>query len=131
MSKKFYGYIAAFLLIASVSAYNVNFAMIDKTVLSAMTLVSTEALAGENGHYLNGVQRYYVGRYIPIPVSSTISGGVNLGVNANGNPNLGFNFGFSQVNALILCCTPCNNEMNGCNFELEDTKCLQHVIYTN
>jgi hypothetical protein len=49
MSKKFYGYIAAFLLIAVVSAYNISLATMDKTVLSAMTLVSTEALAEEAG----------------------------------------------------------------------------------
>ncbi|MDR0681190.1 MAG: hypothetical protein LBG15_04980 [Dysgonamonadaceae bacterium] len=108
---------------AIIAAGIVNANLFSQSSESDILLSNLEALSGE--HYLNGVQRGYERTLVWIPDSMTADGSVGTG---------GVGVGGSMTYRGILCCTPCTppppSEMSGCDFDMENSDCINWVVYT-
>jgi hypothetical protein len=122
MNKKQIFGIVAVVVIVGLSVWNMR---INKSLLKATTMANvetvTEVSGDKNRHYLNGVQRNFVAKEVKIATSVVVSNEISIG---------GIYVGVHRIMKPITCCVPTTSDMNGCNFDMEDTRCIQHVIYT-
>ncbi|MDR2438688.1 MAG: hypothetical protein LBE12_04870 [Planctomycetaceae bacterium] len=121
MKKRALSVIAVLVVIVIVAMINVN--LNSQSSKSNIVLFNLEALSGE--HYLSGVQRGYQRSIVWRPSSMTISGDVGTS---------GVGMGESITYTAILCCTRCisstPSQMSGCDFDMEDSECINWVSYT-